>query len=270
MSVTNEELMAFADGEMSGTDAARMAAAIAADPVLAARIDSEQQLRAMLRGHLDPVASEPVPESLSLMIAAAAAEETEQDMIDTPPATQAAPQMQAQPARVLDFAAARARREADAKEAKFVQNPAPRRWGIGAGIAASLVLGLVLGTQFLGGSLVTERNGALVASGSLARGLDTQLASNEPSALRILSSFRREGGEYCRVYDAGATSGIACKSKGEWTLERTMASGQRESGEYRQAGSAAIELMTAAQDMAVGAPLDAAQERAARVDGWGK
>jgi len=269
VSVTNEELMAFADGELPGADAARVAAAVAADPVLASRVESERQLRALLRGHLDPVASEPVPESLSLMIAAAAAEETEQDMIDTPPPAQT-PSQAAQPARVLDFAAARARREAEAKAAQSAQKPASRRWGIGAAIAAALVLGLMLGPQFLGGSTVTERNGALVASGSLARGLDTQLASNEPGALRILSSFRREGGSYCRVYDAGATSGIACKSKGEWTLERTVASGQHKSGEYRQAGSPASELMTAAQNMAVGDPLDAAQERAARVDGWGK
>ena len=270
MTVTNEELIAFADGELSGADAARVEVAVAADPVLASRIERERQLRARLRGHLDPVASEPVPESLSLMIAAAAAEDMEQDMIDTPPPAQTPPQAKTQPARVLDFAAARARREAESKAAKPVQQAVPRRWGIGAAIAASLVLGLMLGPQFLGSSAVTERNGALVASGSLARGLDTQLASDEPDALRILSSFRRENGSYCRVYDAGTTSGIACKSNGEWTLERAVASGKSESSEYRQAESPVSELMTAAQNMAVGAPLNAAQERAARVDGWGR
>jgi len=270
MSVTTEDLMAFADGELSGAEADRVADAIAADPELAARLDSERRLRAVLRGALEPITREPVPESLTLMIAAAAAEETEQDMIDTPPASARKSASPGPPARILDFSAARAQRQAKARAAKEASQPLPRRWGTGAAIAASLVLGLMVGTQFTGTGAVSEKDGALVASGALARGLDTQLASSEPGALRILSSFRRQGGDYCRVYDGGTNSGIACKQNGDWVLERTLAGGKRETGEYRQAGSAASELMAAAQEMAAGEPLDAAQERAARVDGWRK
>lgn len=262
MNVTDEELMALADGELSGADEARVSAAVAADPALSARLEAERSLRAVLRGHLDPVLDEPVPESLTLMIAAAAAEEAEAEMTDA---------TVHEPAPVLDFAAARARRDAEAKAARAaVQVPAFRRWGAGAAIAASLVIGLLLGTQLPRGGGVVERDGMLVASGALAKGLETQLASAEVGGndLRILASFRRAAGDLCRAYDAGASAGIACKQGEDWTLERTFAGTARQASEYRQAGSSEADLMRAAQDMAQGEPLDAAQEEAAQAKGW--
>lgn len=264
MSVTDEDLTAYADGELTGAEAERVTAAIAADPELATRFDAEKHLRTLLGGHFDPVMTEPVPESLTLMIAAAAAEDAEREMIDTP----APPAVAQEPARILDFAAARARREAEAKAARPPLRISPR-WRAGAAIAASLVLGLIVGTQIPREGARTTQDGALVATGSLARGLEGQLAAaGTPGDLRILTSFRRDGGDYCRVYEARATSGIACKRDDGWALERTMATGRRETGEYRQAGSAQGDLMAAAQSMASGEPLDEAQERAARTKGW--
>lgn len=268
MGVTDEELMAFADGELSGADAERVSAAVSADPGLTARIEDERRLRTMLGDHLAPVAAEPVPESLTLMIAAAAAEETEQDMTDAPAGD---PPIREEPARVLNFATARAQRQAHARVAKTARaalsGNARRHWGM---IAASLVLGLVLGSQFADRGGVIERNGVLVASGALAKGLDTQLASAGTDAvpLRMLASFRRSGGDFCRVFDSGSTAGIACKHEGRWTVERTVAVASVRAGEYRQAGSAQGELMVAAQEMAEGEPLDAARERAAQAKGW--
>lgn len=263
-SVTEAELTAYADGEITGADADRIAAAIAADPALAARLDAEKQLRALLRGHLDPVAAEPVPESLTLMIAAAAAEDAEHAMTD-------APAPPSPPARILDFAAARARKQSETKTPSAAPRPLPRWWVTGVAIAASLVLGVGLGVKLPREGAGLSSDGAFVASGSLAHGLNTRLASMDaPKGMRILTSFRRGSGDYCRVYEAGANSGIACKEGSDWVLERTMASGPREAGQYRQAGSAQAELMAAAQDMASGEPLDAAQERAAKSANWAK
>ncbi|SFF86597.1 Putative zinc-finger [Novosphingobium sp. CF614] len=245
MNVTREELMAYADGELSGAEAARVEAAVAADPALAERLAAERRLREALQGHLDPVAEEPVPDALAAMIAAAREDDS----------------------RIVSMAAARAEREA-----KVVRRPFLPHWGSGLALAASLVLGLMLGTQLNSGGSIAERNGALVASGMLAKGLDTQLASagDEGGPLRILTSFQRHDGDYCRVFEAAATSGIACKDNAGWVLERTMANGRRQASEYRQAGSAESDLMTAAQDMAQGAPLDADQEQAAKAKGWKK
>lgn len=248
MSVTDEELMAYADGELSGEAAARVEVAIAGNPALSARLEAARRLQGTLRGHLDPIAAEPVPDALTAMIAAAREDD----------------------AKIVSLTDARARREVKAPPRPLLQ-----RWS-GFAIAASLVVGLMLGTQLRSGGVIGEKNGALVASGDLAKGLDTQLASasDDGAGLRILTSFRREGGDYCRVFASGATAGIACKDEGDWVLERTTASGATDgtgqAGAYRQAGSVQSELMAAAQDMAVGDPLNAAQEHAAKADGWGK
>lgn len=266
MTISDEHLAAYADGELSGMEAERVAATIAADPALAARFDAEKRLRTMLRGHLDPVISEPVPEDLTLMIAAVAAEAAEDEVTDAG-VGRSAP--------VLDFASARARRDASAraaaKAAGAPRRPLGRGWGMGIAIAASLVLGVGLGTRLHQADVRTAGDGRLVAEGSLAHGLDTQLASagsDDTAGLRILTSFRRDGAGYCRVYQAGAASGIACRDGDAWVLDRTMTTGIRQAGQYRQAGSPEGELMAAAQAMTSAAPLDAAQERAARSAGW--
>ncbi|HKT85105.1 MAG TPA: hypothetical protein VJQ77_03345 [Novosphingobium sp.] len=255
MTVTDEELMAFADGELSGDDAARVEAAIAADPALAKRIEAERRLKTVLRGHLDPVAEEPVPAGWTAMIAAAG----EEDEAGEPP-------------KIISLDAVRARKaEKAAREASdaALARSLTQRWGTGIAIAASLVLGLFVGTQVTVKAPIMERNGTLIASGLLAKGLDKQLASaGDGGPVRILTSFRRQGGDYCRVFASGGVSGIACKEQPGWVLERTINSGKAQKSEYRQASSAETELMTAAQDMALGGPLDTAQEKAAKAGGW--
>ncbi|PZQ53293.1 MAG: hypothetical protein DI555_16750 [Novosphingobium pentaromativorans] len=268
MSVTPEELMALADGELSPEEAARVEAAVAADPVLARRLEAERKLRTVLRGHLDPVARQPVPDPLTDLIARAAAEDSERDMTD-----KIAEGIRPAPGEVVDLAAARVRREeaekARKRAAKGPRIPvfADRRMAFA--IAASLVLGLMLGTRLHGEGPVTQTRAGLVASGSLARTLDRQSASaNDTDEPRILASFKRQGGDYCRVFAGTATSGIACRQNATWLLERTMPGTARQTGEYRQAGSGQADLMAAAQDMMQGEPLDAAQERAAIASDW--
>lgn len=269
MTVSDEELMAYADGELAETDAARVAAAVAADPALAGKLEAQRRLRALLRGTFDPVTAEPVPEDLTLLIAAAAAQEAEEDMTDARPPSE----LPAGKPRVIDLAEIRQRRKAEAP----ATNGRPRHlrhWRIGLAVAATLVLGLMIGTQIERGNM-TERNGALLASGDLARGLETRLASAPDGDLRILASFRRRDGDYCRVYAATASAGIACKDSGRWVLEHVVAGDGKTEADYRQAGSDksgsdGADLMAKAQDMAAGDPLDAAQEREAAAGGWRK
>lgn len=255
MTVTDEELMAFADGELSGDEAARVEAAITADPALARRVEAERRLRTVLRRHFDPVTEEPVPDAWKAMIAAAA----DEDETGKRP-------------KVISLAAVRARKaERAARQAGDAARPRPltRGWGTGLAVAASLAMGLFLGTQVTIRGPVTAKDGALVASGSLAKGLDTSLASaGDGGSVRILTSFRRAGGDYCRVFASEGMSGIACKDKAGWVLERTINGGAAQASEYRQAGSPEMELMAAAQDMAQGAPLDAEQEEAAKAEDW--
>lgn len=255
MSINKGDLMAYADGELGANDAARVEAAIAADPALAERLAAERRLRAALRDHLNPAVDEPVPDKLTAMIAAAAQESTPEAALE------------ADDRKIVSLAAARATRN---DQTAAQPSGLRQQWRSGLAIAASLVLGVVLGTQLHSGGSIVQKDGMLVASGFLSETLENQLASAEDDStdLRILTSFQREDGDYCRVFEAVPTSGIACKTGGSWILERTSASTQRQSSEYRQAGSAESALMQAAQEMARGAPLDSAQEEAARAQGW--
>ncbi len=262
MSVTREELTAFADGELSPEDAARIEVEIAMDAELSRQLIAERRLRAALKRQLDPILDEPVPDALNGLLAQAAAQEVDKGATGAP---------SGEPAQVLDFAAARERRKlAEKQAAKKARVPMFSNPRLGFALAASLVLGLMLGTQFhREGSVIAPSGGGLRATGKLASGLDEQLASANPSGnLRILTSFRRQGGDFCRVFDGGGIAGLACKDRNGWVLERTMASSKVATGEYRQAGSAEADLMAVAQDMALGDPLDTDQERAAKAAGW--
>ncbi len=106
MSVDNEKLMAFADGELTGAERAEVEAALEQDQALRERLQAHQRMRTRLSSAFDGALAEPVPTRLT-------------------EAAQARRQ-----AEIVDFAARRA--------AKWSY----REWGA---MAASVALGLVLG-----------------------------------------------------------------------------------------------------------------------------
>lgn len=230
MSFDPATVAAFVDGELDDLTARRIEREAASDPALAAEIARHHALRAELAAHYAPVIEEPVPERLRALLVPGAA-------VDTSLA---------------------ARREV--KRARF----GPVHWGA---IAAALLLGLTLGMRpWIPAASVGEANGTIVAEGPLARALDTQLASTQPSnaAVRIGLSFKDSAGRYCRSFESRSLNGIGCRDGDGWRLERTMA-GQN-GADYRQASSG--ELVAAAAAMMEGEPLDAISEKAARDTGW--
>lgn len=234
MTVTAEQIAAFVDGEIDPATRAQVAEAALRDPAIAARIAAERDLRETLRAHFAPMADLPVP----------------QDWVDT------IRQASAEPV-VASLDAARARRA--------------RGFGgwAGAAIAASLVIGVGIGAQLHRDGPLVAGPGGLIASGDLARTLDRQLASAQTGApIRILGTFRRQGGDLCRVFAGAVASGIACHGNAGWQMEQVRPGVAPERGAYAQAGSAQGDLMAAAQAMAAGDPLDADQERMAREHGW--
>jgi anti-sigma factor RsiW len=70
--LTDADVHAFVDGQLAPDRAADVAAAVAADPELAARVADMRQRNALLREALDPVLAEPIP--ARLLEAAAAPE----------------------------------------------------------------------------------------------------------------------------------------------------------------------------------------------------
>jgi hypothetical protein len=236
MSVTEEMIAAYADGELGLSEQAEVEAAIARDPALGRKLAAHRALRDKLAAHYAPIARDPVPAHLASMLATGS---------DGAPAGEA---------EVVSLDAERQRRRAA---------PAIRRWAPFAGpaLAASLILAFWQPWQ--------ARMPEGYAEGELAQMLDTQLAAAQPrdAQTRILLSFERKGGDLCRAWRGQDSGGIACRDAEGWKIERQFALGTTPTGEFRQAGSEA-DLLAAAQDMAEGGALDADGERAARESGW--
>lgn len=236
MSVTEDMLAAYADGELGSAEQAKVEAAIAANPALARKVQAHRALRASLSAHYAPIAEEAVPPGLAALLVKPTQSGGAND------------------AEVVSLAAARQKRGLA---------PAVRRWApiAGPALAASLVLAIVQPWQ------ASTPDG--YAQGELAAALETQLTATQPdeAGTRILLTFAREGGDLCRAWKRANAGGIACRDDTGWAIAQQFALGDVQGTEFRQAGSEA-DLLAAAQDMAAGDALDAAQERAARARGW--
>jgi anti-sigma factor RsiW len=62
--VSNDVFFAWLDGELSGAEAARVEAEVAADPELSRLAREHRSLRSQLKGAFDPIAGEAVPPPL--------------------------------------------------------------------------------------------------------------------------------------------------------------------------------------------------------------
>ena len=162
--------------------------------------------------------------------------------------------------------------------------PRPWAWFEWSAMAASVVLGVLIGSAYVGDSrrappvnagadLVAER-GHVVARGRLALALSEQLASTQKPAapVRIGLTFVSKGGEYCRTFalESGAAAGLACSSAGEWRVQ-VIAPADRAGkvGEYQTAATQLPPAVLREVDERIqGSSLDAAAERAAQQRGW--
>lgn len=237
MKPTDEELMAYADGELGAADAARIEAAMAVDPEMAAAVARARTLRAQLRQAFDPMLAEPVPAHLTAL----------------------------------------ARGAAPAATVPVLPQASRRRWALPewAALAAALVLGVAVsqfGLRPAAGPL-DSRDGRLLASGALAESLDSRLGADSGGAVRIGLSFRTREGGYCRGFRLQGErdlAGLACRADdGRWQVPVLVAADPAPEGGLRQAASALPGAVLAEVDARiVGEPLDAAQEREARDAGW--
>lgn len=230
--MTEEQIIAYVDGELEPLAALRFERAMAADAALAEAVGRHRQLRETIGGRFAGVAAEPVPNRLRLLL----------DRDDT----------------IMPF--------------PVRPRPSFARPGGYVALAATLVAGLVFG-QLLPRAApgpISERSGRIVADGHLANALDGQLASAQApdTPYRIGVSFRATDGRYCRSFEGAVGAGLGCHGRDGWTLEQFVAEAAAGRADYRQAASPSARILTAAQDMMAGDPLDAEAERRARDDGW--
>lgn len=233
----DEKFFAWLDGELTGSEAAKIEERVASDPELRALADRHRALKARLGGAFDRVAGAPVPERL-----------------------RSAARMESTP--VVDLAERRERKRVRARVGALPQ------W---ATIAATLAIGILAGWTVAGRSPgpVEIRDGNVYAAASLDRALDTQLAS-APSgkAIRIGITFRNSGGAVCRTFSGPAAQGLACRANGRWRLRGLFPSGEQEAGDYRMAGGMNPQLAELVESALSGEPMGAAQEKAAKEHGW--
>ncbi len=234
MTVTRDELAAFADGELTGARARAVEAALAADPGLLGDLERHRALKAQLCARFDPIVSEPVPEALIALLQTAAEE----------PAS-----------NVVGFAEARDR---------IAEKRRLPRWSWVAGPALAASLALVV---------LVPRGGddnAGYADAQLAGLLDQRLVAQQAPGeeTRVLLSFRERGGSYCRAFSGVGGGGIACRDATGWKLEALGEGSAGSDSDYRMAGASDPAILARAQAMAEGAALDGGQEAAARAHGW--
>ncbi len=250
MTISDETLMAYADGELDAAARASVEAAMQQDPEIGKRVARHRALRETMRGAFSAVLDEPVPERL---IQAARGQTATSN------------------SAVMDLSAAR-------EAARQKNSAGPRRWQPAA-MAASLLLGLGLGFLAWHGPRALIEPGAgggLIASAALAEVLSTQL-SGDPSADPVAVtglSFRDKSGDYCRTFSltgSAASSGLACHEGVDWRIKALAQSPRAaaNSGNFRTAASEDSPAIRAAVEGSIdGEPLDHAGELAARQAGW--
>jgi hypothetical protein len=246
---SDEELVAFLNGDLDEARAEELALALDDDAALAGRLERLDPLSAEIKGAFDDVLAIPVPDRLKDAASMSQPKEASDN--------------------VISFAAAKA--EKDSR--RF-------RWPEYAAMAASLAIGLVIGGQSgvfgpagagADAVIVASADGPTVAP-AVAQFLTTK-AGGETQQLaglglvRASISFRDSEDRLCRQFSidakATATDGVACMRDGEWAV---AAIGTRtiEGGDMRTAsGDASPAVLAAVDDMIEGDPLDAGAEKAA-------
>jgi hypothetical protein len=240
MTVDDETLGAYVDGELDQTTVAEIEAAAKTDAILAARIDKARRLKALLGGAFSSVMAEPASERFTRVVAGGA------------PTS----------AKILNF---QARPKAPPQTAK----PAPSSTWSGAGLgamAACLAAGVAIGVI---APWKTAGDPALSPGRAVTVALNRQASGPSDGPVRIGLSFKAKDGAYCRTFSAGATAGLACRAGPAWAVRAAAPAAAGADTAYRTASSETPQAVLDAVDALIqGPPLDAQAEAKARKAGW--
>lgn len=260
---SDEMLMAYVDGELAAEDAAAVARAIAADPVLKQRAADFRDTRLLARGAFAEDRAEPVPAALAAAVRAAA-ERSRQGSASpisaTPKPATPDPAPESAPgtgARVVAFPQRR--------RAALVALPIAACLMIAAGLAGFLIgearapVSDVAAVAPLGGEAAVT-----AALAGLVSGEERTLADGR--RLAAVASFPVDGG-VCRVFTvrgaaAGAVEAVAC-DRGAGLAVEVAVTATDDAGAYTPASDVATGVVDAFLDAAgAGASLTVDEERA--------
>jgi anti-sigma factor RsiW len=251
MTISDETLMAYADGELDAAAREAVESAMREDPQIEKRVTQHRALRQRVQAAYAADLTEDVPERLVMAARRVARDPS---------------------SRVVNLQEARAAIERNASRARPT-------WRTLGSLAASVIVGVGLGFLMWGRTespLVRSAGGALVASGALANALSNQLAAEQSrnSAVQIGLTFLAKSGDYCRTFALSGVvspSGLACRHGEAWRVEALTQAGGGAAGDsnYRTAGSEMpASILKSVEEEIDGEPLDQAREREARQRGW--
>jgi anti-sigma factor RsiW len=262
--LSDETLMAYADGQLDARERARVKKLIAQDPEAGARFEVFAATGQDLASVFDEHMKSPLPGKLSRLA------------------------FYAQP---LPLHAKRSRFGQLADALRSFTRPA-HPFGLAAASAAMLMTGIGVGWLLHDGEsgspmselVQVESDGRTVARGplsvvlnSLPSGRETVLpfAAGKVLRMAVKLSFRNHAQDYCRQYEAGLAGsenfgGIACHSNGKWDikLQAQLATAQPSAGRTAPAGTKNSALEAAVMSWIDGDALDQRDEDALILKAW--
>lgn len=245
MMFDDETLMAYADGELDDRRRREVEAALALDPELVRRVDAHRRLRAQVSDQYQAELEAPVPDAVMAMLRSAQTDAVEPDS----------------DAHVLPFTAPAA-------------NDRRAVWTNVTAIAASLLVGVLIGSQWLGREgtavLLQPTPDGLFAAGQLEAALTGDVSgATGRNGIRMILTFPAADGSYCRSFTTSGVAGIACRDNVGWQVRSTASLTGPGGGEIRTAGSTfPAALLDEIDRISAGDPLDPSGEAELIAGGW--
>lgn len=236
--VSEELLMAYADGQLDEITRREIERLMAEDPAIAGIVDRHRRLRERLQLAHRQLLEESVPDRFKAILA--------------PPAPTGSvlpwPATSGPPRRSVPL----------------------RHWGM---LAASLLLGILVGLIVPrdADQPYESVTTGLAARGELDRALTEQLAGDSGRAgVEIGFSFVDHGGAYCRTFriqQRTQVAGLACRENATWGL-KVLAPAAADTGELRPAAAMPLAVLKTVDALIAGEALGRDAEAWARASAW--
>jgi hypothetical protein len=146
-----------------------------------------------------------------------------------------------------------------------------RRWFAGGAIAASLALGLLLGSQIMPNR--KSDSAIFIALNSTPSATAASLESGQKLTPHL--SFARIGGGFCRTFTlteaSSSKTGLACKAEGQWSIEALIPAinaGSADIGYVTAEGPVVSGLDEIISELRDGDPLGKSDEAIQLKRGW--
>lgn len=263
---SDEQLMAFADGELDDATVMQIEAAMEADDDLVARVAMFIETRSAAHDALRPMLDEPVPDALLAAVQGMVARHEQEKQQKSAPQTELAQSDKAgkKEAEIIAF-------RSKPRKVFFAAN-----W---SSAAAAMILAAItgLGGYVMGlGTTQNSASSAITLASLTAPKVQQQLQNTpsgeiialdrEKSTMQITASFRDGQNQLCREFslsgsDKSGYVAVSCYHQDAWQLRFALAS-QQDTESYIPA-SAQETVDVYLQSISAGAPLSAEEEKAA-------